>query len=104
MVVGRIIGWVLISCAVVVLAAELLRYFQTGDYRVIAAGQLWFDLHRGSLNLAQAVIQRYLYPVLWDAGVAPLLQLPAWAVLGLPGLLLAWLCRARPPRRRWLTD
>jgi hypothetical protein len=97
MIVGRIIGWLLVACAAAALGFEVVRYLQAGEYRVIAAGQLWFDLHRGSLNLAQAVVQRHLHPLLWDAGVAPVLQLPAWAVLGAPGLLLVWLCR---PRRR----
>ena len=98
MIVGRILGSILIACAIAVLGTEVVRYFDTGSYRVIAAGKLWFDLDRGSLNLTQAVLQRYVHPRVWDAGVAPILQLPAWAVFGVPGILLAWLCRRRSGR------
>ena len=94
MIVGRILGWILIACAVLVLGMEIVQYFQTGTYRVTVAGKLWFDLDRSSLNLTQAVLQRYVHPLVWDSGVAPLLQLPAWAVFGVPGILLAWLCRS----------
>ena len=95
MIVGRILGWLLILCAITVLAIEVVRYFENGTYRVIVAGKLWFDLHRSSLNLTQAALQRYVHPLVWDAGVAPALQLPAWAVFGVPGILVAWLCRGR---------
>ena len=98
MIVGRILGWVLIACAIIVLGIEIVQYFQTGTYRVTVSGKLWFDLDRSSLNLAQAILQRYVHPLVWDAGLAPLLQLPAWAVLGVPGILLAWLCRSRRER------
>ena len=97
MVVGRILGWILVAGALAVFGIELARFVETGTYRVIAAGKLWYDVHRSSLNLVQAVLQRYVDPLAWDAGVAPVLQLPAWAVLGLPGILLVWLCRSRTP-------
>ena len=40
-----------------------------------------------SLNLVQAVVQRYLLPALWDPVLVTLLLLPAWIVVGVPGLL-----------------
>lgn len=43
-----------------------------------AAGQTWFALHSASLNLAQAVTQRYLHPAVWDAVAVPLLLRPLW--------------------------
>ena len=33
---------------------------------MVAAGELWYALDRGSLNFAQAITQRYLHPALWD--------------------------------------
>ena len=96
MIVGRILGWLLILCALMALGAELVRYFDTGHYRVLVAGKLWFDIDRSSLNLTQAVVQRYVHPALWDNFFAPALLLPAWAVFGIPGLLLAVACRRRP--------
>lgn len=60
-------------------------------------GSLWHGLAPDSLNLTQAIIQRYLHPALWTHGALPLLLLPAagaffgLALLGaLPWALLRW--------------
>jgi hypothetical protein len=39
------------------------------------------------------VIQRYVFPGLWDPVAITLLQWPAWAIFGLPGLILLALWR-----------
>lgn len=56
--------------------------------RAAALGDVWYGLDPGSLNLLQAVTQRYLSPDLWDGAAVPLLLAPAWIVLLLPGLVL----------------
>jgi hypothetical protein len=61
-------------------------------------GELWFQLHPFSLNLTQAVVQRYLHPGLWDAVLLPLLFQPTALVAGALALVfagLAWLLRPR---------
>ena len=97
MIVGRLIGWILIFGAVLVLGYEAAGWIDSdaGIWRVRAAGKLWFDIHPGSLNATQAVIQRYVLPALWDPVIQTVLTWPAWAVLGVPGFLLAWLFRRR---------
>lgn len=50
-------------------------------------------LDAGSLNLVQAVVQRYLHPAVWDSGIQPVLTWPAVLVLGVPGLLFLLLAR-----------
>ena len=62
-------------------------------------GELWFKLHAGSLNLVQAVIERYLWPPLWESVVSPLLHLPAVPALALPGALFLLLCLLMRLRR-----
>ncbi|TVQ35279.1 MAG: hypothetical protein EA356_08320 [Geminicoccaceae bacterium] len=62
-------------------------------------GELWFNLDPFSLNLTQAVVQRYLHPGLWDAVLLPVLFQPTALVTGLLALLfgaLAWWTRPRP--------
>ncbi len=54
----------------------------------IALGQFWFRVHVGSLNVSQAVVQRYIYPPLWDQAIVPVLLLPAFVALAVPGALL----------------
>jgi hypothetical protein len=46
-----------------------------------AAGQVWYDLDKASLNLVQAVVQRYIHPTVWDSVFVPWLLLPAWRAL-----------------------
>lgn len=56
-------------------------------------GQVWFCLSPETLNLSQAVIQRYVSPELWDPGIIWLLGQPATVVFGLIALvffLAAW--------------
>jgi hypothetical protein len=104
MLVGRLIGWVFLLAALVVLGRDLIAWYDTGVLSPIVLGQLWFDLDRGSLNLAQAVVQRYVAAWLWDPVITALLLLWAVPVLALPGLALIYFCQQRnghgPARRR----
>ena len=98
MIVCRIIGWLFVLAALVALAYEAMQALSAGGWRVIALGELWFELHAPSLNAAQAGIQRYVAPWLWEPGITTILLWPGWAVFGAPGLLLVWLCRKRDRR------
>jgi hypothetical protein len=99
-VIGRIIGWLMLLAALAVLGRDLVVGYRTGVLAPVVVGQLWFDLDRASLNLVQAVIQRYLTPWLWDPVVTTFLFFWAAPTLAVPGLLLLWLCRRRRGARR----
>lgn len=43
-----------------------------------SAGELWYKLAPDSLNLSQAIVQRYLHPAIWEQGAVPLLLRPYW--------------------------
>lgn len=45
---------------------EFAMFGALGRYEPTTIGRLWFDLHVGSLNLVQAIVQRYIHPSLWD--------------------------------------
>jgi hypothetical protein len=100
MIVGRIVGWLLLIAAGVTLLADIIGWYHTGFFKLSAAGELWFRLDRGSLNLVQAVIQRYVAAWLWDPVIQTVLQFYALLVLGVPGLVLVWAFRSREARRR----
>jgi hypothetical protein len=85
---GRAVGWVLVFFALAALGYEVLIAAANGTWRMIAAGELWYALDRNSLNLAQAITQRYLHPALWDPLIQSLLTWPAWSLLGAPGVAL----------------
>lgn len=100
MAVGRAIGWLLVLAALCAAGYEAWLAVEAGAWRPVAAGELWYRLHSASLNAAQAGIQRYVAPWLWDPAITAVLLAPAWLVLGLPGALLLWLCRRRGGRGR----
>ncbi len=99
MIVLCVLGWVLALSAGFVLGTELVSFASTGKYHVIAAGELWFELHSGSLNLSQAVIQRYLHPWLWEPAIVTVLRAPASALFGVPGLALIGLWVVKRKRK-----
>ncbi len=94
MIIGRLIGWLITAAALMAVGAEVVAALETNAYRGLALGELWYLLNRDSLNLMQAVTQRYLLPILWDGAVVLLLQ-PAWIVLGITGPVLVLLFTAR---------
>ncbi len=95
-----IIRGVLLTCAALSLL-DALWLLGSGvvrgeDWPFRSLGDIWYALDRGSLNLMQALTQRYLLPELWDPGMVTLLLWPGWAVMALLAGLF-WLI-ARPFR------
>ena len=86
--IGRLIGWIIFLAGVSVLVRDVLVWIDTKQWAPIALGQLWYDLNRSSLNLVQAVVQRYLHPFLWDPIIVTILFCWAFAVLMVLGLLI----------------
>jgi hypothetical protein len=78
----------------------LLLFLAVGLYAVFGAdplGAVLFRLDPGLLNLVQAVVQRYLLPMIWDDLLLPVLEAPAWvapAILGGALTFFGWV-RAR---------
>ncbi len=86
--IGRLIGWIFFLAGLAVLVRDGLVWIDTGHWAPIALGQLWFDLSRSSINLVQAVVQRYIHPFLWDPIIVSILLCWAFAVLMALGLLI----------------
>jgi hypothetical protein len=101
MIFGRVLGWLIIIAGLVVLGRDILLGFETGVWAPIALGQLWFDIDRSSLTLAQAVVQRYISPVLWDPIIVALLYCWAFVVLLILGAIFLSIFRRRARPRRF---
>jgi hypothetical protein len=86
--IGRLIGWIIFLAGLAVLARDVFVWIETKNWAPIALGQLWFDLDRSSLNLVQAVVQRYIHPFLWDPIIVTVLLWWAFAVLMSLGLVI----------------
>src|SRR6266571_1743368 len=99
MIVGRLIGWIVFLAGVARLGWDLLVWIKTGHWAPIALGQLWYELDRSSLNLVQAVIERYLHPFLWSPIIVSILLCWAFAVLMVLGVLILAVFRRRADQR-----
>jgi predicted membrane protein len=86
--IGRLIGWIIFLAGVSVLVRDVLVWLDTKRWAPIAVGQLWYDFNRSSLNLVQAVVQRYIHPFLWDPVIVTVLLWWAFAVLMILGLVI----------------
>jgi hypothetical protein len=98
--IRRLVGWIIFLAGLSVLVRDVLVWTDTKQWAPITLGQLWFDLSRSSLNLVQAVVQRYIHPYLWDPIIITILLCWAFAVLVVLGLLILALPRRRRTRRR----
>ena len=95
MIFCRIIAWIFVLAALLIGSYEVMELLKTGTWRLTALGEVWFKLHTASLNGAQAGIQRYVAPWLWEPVITTILLWPGWLVFGVPGVLGLSLCRQR---------
>jgi hypothetical protein len=89
----RVIGWLLLVAALLVLARDLVAWHDTGVLAPVSLGQLWSDVGRASLDHFQATIQRLGPTWMCDGIIAAFLRWWAVPSFALPGLVLAWLGR-----------
>jgi hypothetical protein len=95
MIVGRLIGWILLLFGVAAAMRDLWAWAKTGHWEPIVLGKLWYEVDRSSLNLVQAVVQRYIHPFLWDPIIVSILLSWTFAVLMILGVLLLVVFRKR---------
>ncbi|WP_417827591.1 hypothetical protein [Thalassospira sp.] len=95
----RALGWLLLFASIAVLVDDSITALQTGSFRLVAAGELWYRLDTGSLNLLQSITQRYISIWAWDNIFVPVLLAPALVVLFVPSAILLLLTRKRKRHR-----
>jgi hypothetical protein len=98
MFIGRWLGWLLLFGALIAVVIELFKFVTSGTYAVVALGEIWYNIHANSEVGLQAFVEKSISPALWTNVIVPLLSLPAWLVLGLPGGILLLLFRHRRHR------
>ncbi len=99
-IVGCILGWLFVLATLAVAAWEFIARDPEKGFELRPAGQMWFLIHKDSLGLVQVVVERYIWPPLWDPVLFSLLQLPAIVIPLVPGLVLVVLCHLRTRRKR----
>ena len=85
----RLLGFLfLVAGFAVLFFVDLGARADGASFSFTPLGQFWYSLDPGSLNLTQAVVERYIWPVLWDPVLITVLQWPAALVFAVPGLVL----------------
>jgi hypothetical protein len=84
----RLLGVAFLLAAALALGADLSGAGEGAGRGLMPLGALWYTLHPASLNLVQALIERYVWGPLWDPVLITVLQWPATPVFGVLGAVL----------------
>ncbi|WP_343564297.1 hypothetical protein [Kiloniella sp. b19] len=95
MMILRYTGLLFLLLAAASLAFDGISFLQGQPFHLSLFGELWFRIHPFSLNLSQAVVERYITPSLWDGIITPVLLFPFVAVFGIFGSILYMLGRLK---------
>ncbi len=92
-------AWIFFIAALIAAGAELLASLKADKWVIMPLGTFWYEHHRDSLNLLQAVTQRYLFPWLWDPTFVAVLLAPIWSTLLAFAVLFRLFAIRRKPKR-----
>jgi len=91
----RFLAGVFLIVAVIAAVNDATRSLAANRIAAISTYEHWSKLAPVTLAAARGSVQRNTHPLVWDLGLVPLLQLPAWGLFGLVGLMLAYAGRRR---------
>ena len=94
MAVFRFVAFLLIVAALMLLGADVVSMLESGEPKMRSIEIVWGLFAAGGADAFKTWTQGAL-PAPLPEGVATLLTWPAWAVLGVTGVLLAVLFRQR---------
>lgn len=94
----RILGTWLLGVALILLIIDGTRSLGANTIIFTSFGDAWTWLNVDSLTATREFFTtRFFGPVL-EPTVAAILTFPSWAVLAVPGVILAWMGRSRRTR------
>lgn len=97
----RVLGTWLIGLALVLLVIDGTKSLAANAVMFTSLADLWTQVHPLSLEGIKSFFDSRFFADLLDATLAALLGYPAFAVFGVPGILLALLGR-KPHRERFV--
>ena len=95
MFVFRFIGLCFVAIAFITLVVDGTKSIAASSLIFTPLGEGWFSLHPASLNLFQALIERYTFPFIWDSVILHIMLVPVWIVIAALGFLLMYIGRRR---------
>ena len=94
----RVLGTLLIACAVILLIIDGTKSLGANALVFTSLSDSWTQIHADSLAAVQQFLETRFFGPLLETVVTAILSFPGWAVIGVPGLLLAWAGRSRRER------
>lgn len=91
----RFLAGVFLLVATIAAVNDVTRSLAADKTVVVSTHEHWSKLAPVTLATARGAVERRTHPLIWDWGLAPLLQLPGWGLFGLLGLLCAYAGRRR---------
>jgi len=93
---SRFVAGVMLLIAVMAATNDVTHSLAAGHaVAPVSTYEHWSGLAPVTLDLARKAVQRHTHALVWNLGVAKLLQLPAWGLFGALGLAFAYLGRRR---------
>ena len=94
----RLVGTWLVGVALILMIIDGTKSLGANSLVFTSFGECWNWVHAASLvEVREFLASRFFGPVL-ELVVNALLGFPGWAVLGVPGLIIAWLGRSKRSR------
>lgn len=98
----RIAGTWLIGLALVLIVVDGTRSLGANRLVYMTLSELWTQVHPPSLDAVAAFFESRFFADLLDVALKTVLDYPAFAVFGVPGIVLA-LAGRKPRRERYLS-
>ncbi len=95
----RLLALVFLILAAVTGILDITRSIADSTVVMTTLGKDWFNHSPSTLNLTQALVQRYIHPAVWDPGMVKILLMPSWLVFGVLALIFGLL--GRRVKKRW---
>jgi len=99
----RLIGSLFLALMLIMIVMDGAKVLSSNELIFTPLGQIWFELDRAlgtlTLNTLQAIIQRYVHPIVWDPVVVSVLGTPAWLIAAILGVLFLYFGRTRTRER-----
>lgn len=92
----RLVGLLLLAGGFIFLVYDGARSIADQTLRLTRLGEFWNDIHQASQQAFRVMIEGAA-PWLWNSVVKVVLNQPAFAVLGILGILLMLVFRPRKP-------
>lgn len=94
----RVVGTLLIAFAVILVIIDGTRSLAANALVFTPLETTWQSMHAESLAAVREFLGTRLFGPVLEPVVSAILGFPGWAVIGVPGLLLAWAGRSRRER------